>query len=122
MPCGCKTKEVWVYAGLTKVENVDVDRDGYPRDWSRYWRAAVVNGTGFAYPGRAAGWSRTPSTSTPTIRNSWRAPRRRTAPGEIASQGRRIGRLRPTAETALPVPISPASDHVFLPVWYEFSV
>ena len=47
--------EVWVYAGLTKAANVDVDRDGYPRDWSRYWRAAVVNGTEFAYPGRAAG-------------------------------------------------------------------
>lgn len=47
--------EVWVYAGLTKAENVDVDRDGYPKDWSRYWRAAVVNGTEFAYPGRAAG-------------------------------------------------------------------
>jgi hypothetical protein len=47
--------QVWVYAGLTKAENVEVDRDGYPRDWSRYWRAAVVNGTEFAYPGRATG-------------------------------------------------------------------
>jgi hypothetical protein len=47
--------EVWVYAGLSKAENVDVDCDGYPKDWSRYWRAAVVSGTEFAYPGRAAG-------------------------------------------------------------------
>ncbi len=42
--------EVWMYAGLKKV-----DGDGYPWDWSRCWRAAVVNGTEFAYPGRAAG-------------------------------------------------------------------
>lgn len=41
--------------GLTKAENVEVDLDGYPKDWSRYWRAAVVRGTEFAYPGRAAG-------------------------------------------------------------------
>ncbi|MGJ5813626.1 hypothetical protein [Paludibaculum fermentans] len=47
--------EVWVYAGLTKADNVEVDRDGYPKDWSRYWRAVVVNGTEFSYPGRAAG-------------------------------------------------------------------
>lgn len=47
--------EVWVYAGLTKVENVDLDRNGYPRDWNRYWRAAVVNGAEFAYTGRAEG-------------------------------------------------------------------
>lgn len=43
-----------MYAGLTKAENVEVDGDGYPVDWSRYWRAAVVRGTEFAYPGRAA--------------------------------------------------------------------
>ena len=44
-----------MYAGLTKAENVEVDGDGYPKDWSRYWRAVVVNGTEFSYPGRAAG-------------------------------------------------------------------
>ncbi len=47
--------EVWVYAGLTKAQSVEVDLDGYPKDWSRYWRAAVVRGTEFTYPGRAAG-------------------------------------------------------------------
>lgn len=47
--------QVWVYAGLTKAETAEVNCDGYPVDWSRYWRAAVVNGTEFAYPGRAAG-------------------------------------------------------------------
>lgn len=44
-----------MYAGLTKAGNVEVDLDGYPLDWSRYWRAAVVRGTEFTYPGRAAG-------------------------------------------------------------------
>jgi hypothetical protein len=47
--------EVWVYAGLTKAENVEVNCDGYPKDWSRYWRAVVVNGTESSYPGRATG-------------------------------------------------------------------
>ncbi|MBN9662258.1 MAG: hypothetical protein J0H49_28935 [Acidobacteria bacterium] len=47
--------EVWVHVGLKKAENVDVDREGYPKDWSRYWRAAVVSGTEFAYPRRAEG-------------------------------------------------------------------
>ncbi|MGC4052409.1 MAG: hypothetical protein QM757_24015 [Paludibaculum sp.] len=37
--------EVWVYPGLTKAEGVEVGRGGYPRDWSRYWRADIVNGT-----------------------------------------------------------------------------
>lgn len=32
-------------AGLTKVEDVEVHLDGYPRHRSRYWRAVVVNGT-----------------------------------------------------------------------------
>jgi hypothetical protein len=47
--------EVWVYAGLTKAGNVDVDTDGYPRDWRRFWRAAVVDSTEFTFPGRAEG-------------------------------------------------------------------
>jgi hypothetical protein len=47
--------EVWVYAGLTKAENVDVDLDGYPKDWHRYWRAGVVESTEEEFPGRAEG-------------------------------------------------------------------
>lgn len=47
--------EVWVYMGLTKAENAEVDRDGYPKDWDRYWRAAVVDSTEYSFPGRAAG-------------------------------------------------------------------
>ena len=48
--------EAWVFSGLTKAEGVEVDRDGYPRDWDRYWRAeAAVKNTEFANQGRAEG-------------------------------------------------------------------
>ncbi len=41
--------------GLTKAENVEVSRDGIRSTGARYWRAAFVNGTEFAYPRRVAG-------------------------------------------------------------------
>jgi hypothetical protein len=47
--------EVWVYSGLTKADNVEVDRDGYPREWDRFWRVeAPVKYTECIFPGRSA--------------------------------------------------------------------
>lgn len=47
--------EIWVYSGLTKAKYAEVDRDGYPKDWDHFWRAATVDGTEYSFPGRAAG-------------------------------------------------------------------
>jgi hypothetical protein len=47
--------DITAYRKLTKTDTAELESDGYPKDYLKFWRARLVTGTEEEFPGRTEG-------------------------------------------------------------------